>query len=542
MFDPTKDIIRLLEEGNYSEAYNIYWENKDKITSEKMESKLKERIEEIKVSFESGAKDYSSAKNELSTIQKMDFANLNARIDEIVISIDELNNSRIAYSTANTLSDNKDYPGAIIQYRNVSINDSNYSKANEELAKTEASYRDETLLKAENFAIAHEFQKADDVLAKALEILVNDPELVKQRNVYKSQEEQYIKEQEEEYITARISEADGYAKVDDYPAAIDVIEKALQKYKDNPDLIKKRDDLKNEQKMYLEKQKDDKKKSILAEAEEKANIGDYPGAIKILQDALSGEFFNDPDIKEKIAEYESLDLDSQVNAILTEADGYAVQGLEVKAMETISAGIEKFTGNLVLLSKLEEYKDKLGVNAKIVGNRHTDAVEIYSENWNSAVPFKLNGENINPENLNGIRFKTGEWFVSIQGYSNYGITNFSGIVYKIDNYELVYSKIIFKIAHDDLSYLEYSTNSLMSASISGYSKVLGFKSLISTRLAKDKLIHYLEADITGYEEIYIQINETDTWKNRYNFDERGYYRKDNVFQDYLLFFEPRMFK
>jgi hypothetical protein len=263
--------------------------------------------------------------------------------------------------------------------------------------------------------------------------------------------------------------------------------------------------------------------------------------MRFIHSSLS-DFPGDPDILGKIADFANLEKAEEKNAILAQADAFAVVGQAVKAMNALIEGLVLFPNDSFLKDKLHEYKDTLGDAAAIAGYKKTDAVEVYMENWNSAVPFKLDGNVVEPGNLYGLRLLDGSYFNVYDGYSNFGYSSFSGIVFNTNNTDLVYSKIIVKSAHDDLSDKQSNTNKNMNSQIYAYSKSLGFKTLTSYAYKKDDSIISCEADITGYEEINIRFSEYNSGESvRYSYSV-GNVAKYDVYQDYILFFVPKLYK
>jgi tetratricopeptide (TPR) repeat protein len=540
VLNPEKYVVALIEEGKLDEAYFKYSDNIINISRDYLEPKLEELINKIKDEFNSGEKDYKTAMEELYTVLKMADGDLETQTLQTIEFLKEINDSRIAYLKALFLSGSKDYIGAIEQYRKVSINDDNYNSAKLELMEIIEKYREITLNEVTSLVEKQEYQKAKDILNNALAIIGEDPILESQINICYYLEEQFLAKKAEVHIQDIIADSNVYANNKDFTSARDIIVKALLEFIDNIDLTKQLETLANEEQYYFNNNTIIKP-LVLEKAEELANISDFKGARKALEE-FSSTFADDPEINEKIAEIDRREYAEQVKEIIAQAEGYASDGLEVKAMTTISEGLDKFPGNIDLESKFQEYIDRLGVNANIVSYKHTDAVEVYRDYWNAAVPFKVSGEIIEQSNVHGIRFKTGDWFGVYDGFTNFVTSQFGGIVIKLDNSELIFTKIIFKIARDDLSYKEIYTNKYGFVVLTGYAKALGVKYLIDTEIQKDDAYSYYEADITGYEEIYINIDLYQNYGIEEYSESVGDVIKEDVYQDYLLFVEPKMYK
>ncbi|MDR2572474.1 MAG: protein kinase [Oscillospiraceae bacterium] len=228
--DGTRDVIKALENQNFDEAMSAF-SNVDTDSAE-LERELQRRLEAIKVEFLNGEIEYSVAKMELQTIERFRIRSLSTQINEVSQFLDEMNDSRVAFEYAESLFESGDYLRAMEQYALVLMDDTNYTAAQEGLSASVEGYKVSALKEAETLADANNYAAAIRVLDNALEIVGNDVDLTRQRNLYAG-----------EQITNSIDEAKSMANSGNYTGAVNSLRTLQTQHPDNNDVSRALSDI-----------------------------------------------------------------------------------------------------------------------------------------------------------------------------------------------------------------------------------------------------------------------------------------------------------
>ncbi len=180
--DPSNKVIDALAQGEYEYAIEIY--NKLDETNNTLIEGLKKRIDTVYNDYRSGSKEYAMAIQELDTISKMNVASVSSKLSEVKNKIEQLNTSNTAFETAKTFEKNQDYANAIVWYKKVVEEDSNYETAKSNMNTAMQKYRSSTLDEAKNYADSQNYESAVKILNAALNVLSNDTEITTQRTIY----------------------------------------------------------------------------------------------------------------------------------------------------------------------------------------------------------------------------------------------------------------------------------------------------------------------------------------------------------------------
>ena len=174
-----------------------------------------------------------------------------------------------------------------------------------------------------------------------------------------------------------------------------------------------------------------------------------------------------------------------------------------------------------------------GDPANILSVTPSEDAEVYRNYWNKVTPFKIDEVEYKQNNIYAVKIKSGSWtWTYIGGNLGKNYASFN-LVMKIDNASLDYNSMRFQTAADDFS-KTYQNNNKIYVEVYGYSPALGVKTLYSRdNIGRADGIYEHTVDIKGFEEIYIRYC---SFKSS---DMFGHIYCD---EDYLLLFEPRMFK
>lgn len=188
-----QQILRAFDAGDYDSAVIIMEENSSAKKSKEVINQLKERIANIQDGFVNSTIEYSSAMMELDTIKKLKVKGVSAELDAVRSYIDDLNESRTNFATAESFYTTGDYAEAIANYRLVIEDDSNYTAAVEKLADAVNKYQEAILEKANEYAVAELYTDAVALLNEALEIIPNDTKITEQIRIYEKDNDEKLK-------------------------------------------------------------------------------------------------------------------------------------------------------------------------------------------------------------------------------------------------------------------------------------------------------------------------------------------------------------
>ncbi|KGR90180.1 hypothetical protein CD30_13100 [Ureibacillus massiliensis 4400831 = CIP 108448 = CCUG 49529] len=173
-----------ISNNDYEEANKIYTE-KIKGDTEKENSilsYLEDEIANIQKSFIEGAIDYKVATTRLETIKKTNL--VSSDISSAIREINNLNDSRIAFSNAEEFLKNNDFVNALKEYKKVIKEDTNYNKSQEQITNNEKKYKEQVLKDADSFAKNQDYEGALKIIKEALIIIPKDAELTAKDTVY----------------------------------------------------------------------------------------------------------------------------------------------------------------------------------------------------------------------------------------------------------------------------------------------------------------------------------------------------------------------
>ena len=275
--DPQQKIIKSLEKEDYETAVDVYKENY-KYGDGNIDNLVKalgQRIENLKDEFKNSNIDYAAIKIELETIEELDIGELSYELSDAMEYIDKINDSRIAFNTAEELFKKGDYIGAINQYKLVDSEDLNSDNAKSGVSKATDEYRKKVLETANNYADDEDYDKAIKTLEDALEIISSDSEITQRLNVFNANKEEQELQQNNEIREQALNEAEEYKNAGDWPNAIAALNDALKELPEDIALIGKIDEYEKSYGNY-----------VLARANELLALKNYDDAVLVVNDAL----------------------------------------------------------------------------------------------------------------------------------------------------------------------------------------------------------------------------------------------------------------
>ncbi|MED9905187.1 MAG: hypothetical protein UFG06_13540 [Lachnospiraceae bacterium] len=376
-------INRALEKEDFEAAYDIFMKS-DSVNSDCLEEALLEKIEVLKTQFLNEEIDYVTADAELLSIESMNLPGIQRTALEARTFLTEMNQSKTAFRTAESLVTEGRYEEALGQYRNVLRNDIHFEEAQAGLISVSEKYRSVIL---EQVGADRAEGKYNDALLKlyeALRVLPDDAAFMEQ---------------------VVILEADS---------------------------------------------REQRKQSVLTEAESKADTGNWADAIKVLGHA-SGEFGNDADFSSAMTSYTN----AYVEQVQQQTEELLKQKKYEEAEDIIYEALRVLPNNQILNEMITDIENRKPVNI-------ADMAEFaFGFPWNEGVPKDPFGNDYSGAAnyaclINYDLFDDDIYYAEYRLYGDYSTVT-GNIVAEQDCY--LYSDIHVKIYSDDtLIYTSPSVN------------------------------------------------------------------------------------
>jgi len=174
------EIIIALEKGNHDEAIALAMNT----NSDALRIRLEDRLDIVTTDFLNDSIQFYAVTEELYTIERMNITGLSSAVNRTRTFINNLNDSRTAYLTAETMFEYGEYASAIVQYRLVISADPNYYSALDGIIRATDAFRNVTLILASEYSDDGDYSSAVRILTDALGIIENDSELTHRLNAY----------------------------------------------------------------------------------------------------------------------------------------------------------------------------------------------------------------------------------------------------------------------------------------------------------------------------------------------------------------------
>lgn len=202
----------------------------DEITdSEDVATIYNTKIEEIERSFLAETIDYSAAVSELDQIESKGITGTQESLNKARSNLEALNNSRIAFETAESFFNTENYIDAVEYYKDVIESDPNYASVSAKIDACYNNYRSKILADAEAKVTGGSYEDAIGILKNSLNVLPNDATIQQQIAIYESKLTDLS-------ISDALANAASYADAGDYAKAIRALEPQLKANPDNYEL------------------------------------------------------------------------------------------------------------------------------------------------------------------------------------------------------------------------------------------------------------------------------------------------------------------
>lgn len=263
-------VLDSIDKGNYVAAGELY--SKNVLGNYNLESEVHDgayaRMNAAIDEYNQGEKTYEAAKAVLETIERSGICDA-ADVREKYDTLDDLASSKNSYNFGNEYAANGDYENAIMQYGQVSSEDTNYDAAQIARADAEAKFKETVLTEAAANVAASDYESALRTLQNANRALGSDPDL-------NSYIEKYEIAYEDFQVEQLLQEASELGAQEKYGEAYQLLNNKQREFPD-------RTEIENAASDYKAKYKD----SMIKQAET-ALIGerDYHKAFSIMAQAL----------------------------------------------------------------------------------------------------------------------------------------------------------------------------------------------------------------------------------------------------------------
>jgi len=324
-------VIEALQNQDYSGAISAFNDVIDAKNIGSLETRLSGRLDEIRAGFMNKEIEYNAAIMELDTIRKFKIINLSGKINSVEEYINNLNDSRIAFSIAGELLLSGDYAGAIEHYKLVSLDDENYTNALDGVTKAVAECKEHALSESAGYAATDSYFVAMAVLDTAMEVIGNDAELRRQRDLYENQG-----------INSKISIADDMAAGGDYAGAISELVILQAQFPDNTNIGKA---LSNIEASHVN--------AIVQQANGLSAENDFKGALQALNDGLR-KYPDNATINTAIADTKSKDASS----VVAQADILSAENDFKGAMQALNEGLKQYPDNATIKNAIASTQAK----------------------------------------------------------------------------------------------------------------------------------------------------------------------------------------
>lgn len=334
-FSPEQRSLRALDRGDYEEALEIMDGDKTILQNDKLISQLKERLATIKADFTANTMDYTTAQTELEAIAELEIEDIAEKLAETETYVNQLNQSRADFATAESFFTRGDYPEAMEYYKKVIEADSNYQTAKLKITESGNLYRDKMLSSAAEYAANGQYSSAIATLQSALTVLPEDTQVTQQIALYEKDLAVQLK-------TQALNDAAAYAQIGDYISAMNTISAILETQSGDAELNVAYAG-------YCDQYVD----SVLVAAEKTQAESGYVEAMAQLQAGI-GVVGSDTRLEGRLTAYQN----SYVAEILEQADALMKEKKYDEAISLCNTALRNVPRNAQLNNKIAEIEGK----------------------------------------------------------------------------------------------------------------------------------------------------------------------------------------
>ena len=314
----------------------------------KSQEQYSKEITDVVAEYNNGNISYDEATSELSSLYESADSELQAKIDEERVILDNLKGSKDAFASAQKASSDNNYKMSIQSYADVIAEDTNYEKAQQAIVDDGNKYLEEVHKLGETYI-------SEDKYTKAISAYKDSKEVYDDGSA-----DTWIADAESQYKQSVEAEIEKCVSDGNYQTAIIDYNELYDYFKDETYNVKIAE-LENE---WVNK--------AIAESEQYLSNGDYQNAKKVLNAAL-GRIKDDEELKAQEARVEAF---TPVN--LFSLDSFAETTGQCVSVKNWTTGDKTNTGNSGYTGKKVSVEDNMGIG-DIVDYRYKT---IYNINGN----------------------------------------------------------------------------------------------------------------------------------------------------------------
>lgn len=191
--NPTNKALQALSNKNFDKLNDIY--NKDIKGNEENQREFSERIElkldDILNDFKNKKLDFEEVNDSLDELLKFNI--LKSKVNDFKKVISDINDSRINFSSAVEFENQGDHAKSISRYKNViDIDEDNYKIAKTKITDLSKEYKQDILVKIEEFEKKNDYNQALNLLSEATSILNKDNDIETKKIIITEKHEKQI--------------------------------------------------------------------------------------------------------------------------------------------------------------------------------------------------------------------------------------------------------------------------------------------------------------------------------------------------------------
>lgn len=181
---PINKWLRMMKSEEYVDAANYYKQNKNILNTEETNEVANYTIgtaNELLNKYKNKEIEYEVAANQITKFTEMEI--VESESNEILLTLDNIHNSRANFETAETSYNNNNYEDALNYYSKVISDDEpNFTQAQEKIAECTKKYRESILVSANELQGNKQYEDALTVVNSGLKQLKDDEELTSKAN------------------------------------------------------------------------------------------------------------------------------------------------------------------------------------------------------------------------------------------------------------------------------------------------------------------------------------------------------------------------
>lgn len=282
MSNPSNKIVSCTDDGSYSEAVDIFYNEYKGKYDKKLEKKLADCLSQCKDNLNSGKITLQEAEDIADTVYSISDSR-NSEISDLHSDLYQLISSKRSFDNGKQYMDDKDYQSAIECFNNVISDDENYKQVSDYISECEESFKTDIFDSANSYAENGNYSEAINVLEKNSEYIKDDSRYNESIDGYYSK----ISDEAKKKI-------DNYFSSGNYSDACTYIDNLVSEYPNISELKNMQNSMKNN---YVD--------HILNEAEASFNNKNYSEAVSTIEIGINQIGDDNPDLNNTYSEYKS---------------------------------------------------------------------------------------------------------------------------------------------------------------------------------------------------------------------------------------------